>query len=118
MDNSEASDEQAAENRASVAAHVQSKLEKYGRLLANNPDVAKLVTLRVVKRGSADKARVEKVLQSNICDDTVAVLRENHQRWLQDPALFWKGPSLSSADSPDPQAQIVDRVLQANSSDP
>jgi hypothetical protein len=101
-----------------VAAHIQSELEKYERLLADDPDMAKLVTLRVVRRGATDRGRVEKVLQSSICEETVAVLHDNHQRWLQDPAVFWKGPSPSSADSPDPQVQIVGRVLQANSDDP
>jgi hypothetical protein len=101
-----------------AAAHIQSELEKYERLLANDPDLAKLVSLRVVRKGSTDRARVEKVLQSSICEDTVTVLRDNHQQWLQDPAVFWKGPSPSSADSPDPQVQIVGRVLQAHSDDP
>lgn len=101
-----------------VAARIKSELERYEKLLADDPALAKLVPLRVVRRGFTDQSRVEKVLQSKVCEDTVTVLRDNHQQWLQDPAVFWKGPSASSADSPDPQVQIVGRILQANPSDP
>jgi hypothetical protein len=100
------------------AARIKSELEKYERILANDPDLAKLVPLRVVRRGSTDRARVDKVLKSSVCEDTVTLLHENHQRWLQDPAVFWKGPSSFSADSPDPQAQIVGRILQTDPADP
>ena len=86
-------------------------------MLADDPDLAKLVPFRIVGRGSNDRARVAKVLKSKICEDTVKVLRDNHQQWLQDPAVFWKGPSPSSTDSPDPQTQIVGRTLQTNSTD-
>lgn len=101
-----------------VAARIQAELERYERLLASDPDLAKLVPLRVVRKGSTDRGRVDKVLQSGICEDTVTVLCDNHQQWLQDPAVFWKGPSTFSADSPDPQAQIVSRILQTNPDDP
>ena len=100
------------------ADRIKSELERYKKLLADDPALAKLVGLRILKRGSNDEARVDKVLQSDICEDTVTVLRDNHQQWLQDPAVFWKGPSPSSADSPDPQVQIVGRILRANPDDP
>jgi hypothetical protein len=100
---------------AKVAADVTSNLQKYAQMLSTNQELAKLVPFRVVRRGANERARVTKALQSNICEDTVAVLHDNHQRWIQDPAAFWTGPSPCSVDSPDPHVQIVARSLQATS---
>jgi hypothetical protein len=101
-----------------VAAGITSDLARYWQVLTNDPELAKLVQFRVVKKGENERARVAKVLQSNVCEDTVSLLRDNHQRWMQDPSVFWKGPSPSATDSPDPQVQIVGRLLQTDPNDP
>ena len=97
-----------------VAADVTSKLEEIDQMLSDNPELAKLVPYRVTSKGANERARMAKALQSNICDDTVAVLKDNHQRWMQDPSVFWTGPLPCSVDSLDPHVQIVARSLQTN----
>jgi hypothetical protein len=91
-----------------------SNLQKYEKMLSADRELAKLVPFRVVRRGANERARVQKALQSNICEDTVATLRDNHQRWMQDPSVFWTGPLPCPVDSADPHVQIVARTLQAN----
>src|SRR4051812_33124143 len=88
------------------------QLAKYEQMLSNDPDLAKLVPYRITAKGALDRARVAKVMKSTVCEDTITVLRANHQQWMEDPAAFWKGPSPCPADSPDPQVQIVGRILQ------
>ena len=100
-----------------VIDNVTSDLARYWQMLVDDPDLAKSVPFKVVKKGETERARVEKALQSNICEDTVTVLRMNHQQWMQDPSNFWKGPSPSSVDSPDPQVQLVGRILQTTPDD-
>lgn len=97
-----------------VAAEIISKLKEYEQKLSDDPELAKLVPFRITSRGANEKARVAKALQSNLCDDTVVVLNENHQRWMQDPSVFWTGPLPYSEDSPDPHVQIVARSPQTN----
>jgi hypothetical protein len=100
-----------------VARKMTTELTKYERMLSDNPDLAKLVPYRIKAKGALDRARVEKVLQSTVCNDTITLLRDNHQQWMQDPALFWKGPSPCPANSSDPQVQIVGRILQTSHDD-
>jgi hypothetical protein len=96
-----------------------SNLQKYQKMLSADQELAKLVPYRVVRKGANERARVAKALQSKICEDTVAALHDNHQRWMQDPSAFWTGPLPRSVDSPDthvqdPHVQIVARNLQTN----
>jgi hypothetical protein len=98
-----------------VAADVISELKKYKKMLSDDPDLAKLVPFRVIGKGANERARLAKVLQSNICEDTVAVLLDKNQQWMQEPSVFWTGPLPCSVDSPDPRVQIVARSLQTNS---
>lgn len=97
-----------------VAAEMASKLEEFEQKLSDDPELAKLVPYRITSKGANERARMAKALQSNICDDTVAALHDNHQRWMQDPSVFWTGPLPCSVDSPDPRVQIVARSLQTN----
>jgi hypothetical protein len=97
-----------------VAAEMISKLEEFEQKLSDDPELAKLVPFRITSKGANERARMAKALQSNICDDTVTALHDNHQRWMQDPSVFWTGPLPCSVDSPDPLVQIVARSLQTN----
>jgi hypothetical protein len=97
-----------------VADEMTSKLKEFEQKLSDDPELAKLVPFRITSKGANERARKAKALQSNICDDTAAVLHENHQRWMQDPSVFWTGPLPCSVDSPDPRVQIVARSLQTN----
>jgi hypothetical protein len=95
-----------------------SKLADYEQKLSNNLELAKMVPFRVKAKGANDKARLAKVLQhETMCKDTVEVLRDNHQQWLDDPSIFWTRPSPVFANSTDPQVQIVGRFLQTNHAD-
>jgi hypothetical protein len=97
-----------------VAADMTSKLEEYEQMLSEDLELAKMVPFRVTSRDANKRARVTKALQSNICEDTVAVLDDNHQRWMQDPSAFWTGPLSSSVNSADPHVQIVARSHKTN----
>ena len=97
-----------------VAADVTSKLEEIDQMLSDNPELAKLVPYRVTSKGANERARITKAVQSKICEDTSAVLDANHQRWMQDPSVFWTGPLPCSVDSADPHVQIVARSHQTN----
>jgi len=90
-----------------VAADMISKLEEYEQMLSDDPELAKLVPFRVTSKAANKQARVANALKSNICADTVAVLHDNHQRWMQDPSVFWTGPLPSSVNSLDPHVQIM-----------
>ena len=97
------------------AADVTSKLQEIKQMLSNDPELAKLVPFRIQSKGSNEQSRMAKALQSNICDDTVAALRDNHQQWMQDPSAFWTGPLPGSVESTDPCVQIVARGLKTDS---
>lgn len=98
-----------------VADEMTSKLKEIDKKLSDDPELAKLVPYRITPRGANERARVAKALQSKICQDTVDVLHDNHERWMQDPSVFWTGPLPCSVNSPDPLVQIVARSLQTNS---
>ena len=98
-----------------VAADVTAKLESIKQMLSDDPELAKLVPFRITSKGSNERNRVAKALQSNICEDTVATLRNNYQQWMQDPSAFWTGPLPCSVDSTDPRVQIVARSQQTDS---
>ena len=98
-----------------VAEGVISKLQEIDRMLSDDPELAKIVPYHITSRGAKEQARVAKALQSKICKDTVDVLHDNHERWMQDPTVFWTGPLPCSVDSPNPLVQIVAQGLQTNS---
>src|SRR5436190_15623520 len=91
-----------------------SKLEEFEQKLSDDPELARLVPYRVTSKDANKRARLAKALQSNICEDTSAVLRDNHQQWMQDPSVFWTGPLPCSVNSLDPRVQIVARSHQTN----
>lgn len=88
------------------------------QVLANDKELAKMVKYRVDERGHKEKNRLARVLQFRGPDkDTIDVLRNNHQQWLQDPSMFWRRPPLLLTDSSDPQAQIIGPYLQTSRDD-
>lgn len=93
-------------------------LAKIHQVLSNDDELAKMVKYQVRERGQNEKNRLIKVLQFRGPDkDTSDLLRDNHQQWLQDPSMFWRRPPLLSADSSDPQAQIIGPFLQTSRDD-
>ncbi len=94
-------------------------LENIDKILSDNANLAKRVPYRVKEQGYKDKGRLAKWQEEykGPDPDTVKVLDDNHQRWLQDPSAFWIPSSSVVPDSANPQVKIVDRYLQATLSD-
>jgi len=101
------------------AARLKSVLETVAQMLSENADLAKKVPYRVKEQSYKDKDRLEKWQQEykGPDPDTVKILDDNHQRWLQDPSAFWIPSSSLVPDSANPQVKIVDRYLQTTLSD-
>ena len=96
-----------------VAKQLTSVLAKIHQVLSNDEELAKLVKYRVQERGHNEKNRLARVLQFRGPDnDTIEVLHNNRQQWLQDPSMFWGRPSLLLVDSSDAQARILAPFLQ------
>jgi hypothetical protein len=95
------------------ATQLTSVLGKIHQVLSNDEELAKMVKYRVQERGHNEKNRLARVLQfQGPDDDTIEVLRNNHQQWLQDPSMFWRRPSLLPVDPSDAQARIIAPFLQ------
>src|SRR5271170_1698652 len=78
---------------AQVADRLTFVLVEIQQLLSNDKKLSKIVKYQVKKRGANDKSRVEKVLRFRGPDpDTLALLRDHHDGWLQNPASFWVRP--------------------------
>lgn len=85
-------------------------------MLSADDELSNMVEFRVQPKGKNDEARFEKVLQYQRTDEeTLAVLRDNHSPWLENPSAFWLCQAPALAGPFDPQAQIVNRYLHTNS---
>jgi hypothetical protein len=98
---------------AQVAARLTSVLVEIQQLLSNDKKLSKIVKYQVKKRGANDKSRVEKVLRYQGPDpDTLALLRDHHDGWLQSPASFWVRPLPLMVNPTDAQEEILCCYLQ------
>ena len=98
---------------AQVAARLTSVLVKIQQLLSNDERLSKMVQYQVKERGANDKSRLEKVLQFQGPDpDTLALLRDHHEGWLQNPASFWVRPLPLMVDPTNAQEEILCCYLQ------
>jgi hypothetical protein len=98
---------------AQVAARLTSVLGEIRQLLSNDAKLSKIVQYQVKERGANDKSRVKKVLQFRGPDpDTLALLRDHHDGWLQNPASFWVRPLPLLVNPTDAQEEILCCYLQ------
>jgi hypothetical protein len=98
---------------AQVADRLTSVLEEIQQLLLNDEKLSKMVQYQVKERGANDKSRVEKVLQFQGTDpDTLALLRDHHDGWLQNPASFWVRPLALMVNPTNAQEEILCCYLQ------
>jgi hypothetical protein len=105
--------EKHSQHMAQVATRLTSILAEIRQILSNDEKLSKMVHYQVKERGANDKSRVEKVLQFQGTDpDTLALLRDYHQGWLQDPASFWIRPMTLLTSPTDVQEEILTCYLQ------
>ena len=98
---------------AQVAARLTSVLAEIQQFLSKDEKLSKMVQYQVKERGANDKSRVEKVLQFQGTDpDTLELLRDHHEGWLQNPASFWVRPLPLLIDPTDIQEEILNCYLQ------
>ena len=72
-----------------------------------------MVKYQIKERGANDQSRFNKVLQFQGPDsDTLAILHDNHNEWLQNPASFWIRPLPAIFGQLDPQQNILCCYLQ------
>jgi hypothetical protein len=103
---------------AQVATRLTSVLVEIQQLLSNDEKLSKMVQYRVKKRGANDESRVEKVMQFQGPDpDTVELLRDHHDGWLQNPASFWVRPLPLMITPTDAQEEILSCYLQTTLDD-
>jgi len=99
--------------REEVAARLTSVLAEIQLLLSNDEKLSKMVQYQVKERGANDKSRLEKVFQFQGTDpDTLALLRDYHEGWLQNPASFWVRPLPLFVGPTDVQEEILCSYLQ------
>ena len=85
-----------------------------------NSDVALSgrVRFQVKEKGLNERRRYEKLLEYQGPDEeTVNLLERNHERWLADPAQFWRRPAAPDLSTMDPRAQIIGCFLHTRSDD-
>jgi len=99
--------------REEVAARLTSVLEEIQQLLSNDGKLSKMVHYQVKQRGANEKNRVKKLFQFQGLDlDTLALLRDYHEGWLQYPATFWTRPLPVMVSPTDAQEEILSCYLQ------
>ena len=82
------------------------------QMLSNDDELSKLVPFRVQPKGQNDKSRLALLMQYQGPDeDTLSLLRDKHDSWLDNPSSFWT-PAPVLAGASDPQAEIVNYYLQ------
>ena len=102
---------------AQVAARLTSVLAEI-QLLLKDEELSKMVQYQVKERGANDKSRVEKLLRFQGPDpNTLAILRDHHDEWLQNPAAFWVRPLPLLINPTDAQEEILGCYLQTMSDD-
>jgi hypothetical protein len=105
--------EKHSQHVAQVATRLTSILAEIQQLLSNDEKLSKMVQYQVKERGANDKSRVERVLQFQGTDpDTLALLRDHHDGWLQDPASFWIRPLPLLINPTNVQEEILNSYLQ------
>ena len=105
--------EKHSQHVAQVAARLTSVLVEIQQLLSSDEKLSKMVQYQVKERGANDKSRVEKVMQFQGTDpDTLALLRDYHEGWLQDPASFWIRPLPILINPTNVQEEILNSYLQ------
>jgi hypothetical protein len=98
---------------AQVADRLTSVLEEIQQLLSNDEKLSKMVQYQVKERGANDKSRVEKVLKFQGPDpDTLTLLRDHHDGWLENPASFWVRPLPFMINPTNAQEEILCCYLQ------
>ena len=103
---------------AQVAARLTSVLVKVQQLLLNDEKLSKMVQYQVKQRGANDKSRLEKVFQFQGPDaDTLALLCDHHDGWLQNPASFWVRPLPLMVNPTNAQEEILCCYLQTTLDD-
>ena len=96
------------------ASVITAQLAFWHQKLSEDVELSKLVPYRIQKRGQADEQRFSRLQNYQGPDwETLSLLNDNHQYWLQEPALFWNiSPSSLAPFSEDPQAHIIGRYLE------
>ena len=87
---------------------LSSLLEAAKEKLSKDTELAKLVPYRIQKRGCNDQARLDKIWDLQEPDpETMMVLTDNHDKWLQDPSSFWGQSTPLVTDPDDIQRPVV-----------
>jgi hypothetical protein len=101
-----------------VAERLKSVLAEIQQLLSNDDKLSKMVPYQVKARGANEKSRVKNLLQFQGTDaDTLALLRDHHAGWLQNPASFWVRPLPLLISPTDVQEEILNCYLQTTRDD-
>jgi len=93
---------------------IENILQQLLLLRQERPQLFTSIPYTIVEKGKNDRRRLEIMLSSKFPEpETLKLLNKNAQNWLNDPAQFWKHPSLPDTNRLPPGARIASCYLIA-----